>query len=91
MKPMHRVIPSYWLWKKWGQGLNGLIGSFMYDLVATAPHQPNTGEILIGNSFGMFLGGKGANQAIAATRAGAKVNMVGSLGEDVFGDQLLAK
>ncbi|MDP6033975.1 MAG: PfkB family carbohydrate kinase [Candidatus Marinimicrobia bacterium] len=47
--------------------------------------------MLIGNSFGMFLGGKGANQAIAASRAGVKVNMVGRLGEDVFVDQLLAK
>ena len=68
-----------------------VVGSFMYDLVATVPRRPKTGETLVGNTFGMFLGGKGANQAIAASRAGAKINMVGSLGEDVFGDQLLAK
>jgi len=63
----------------------------MISLLQPPSTQSNTGEMLIGNSFGMFLGGKGANQAIAASRAGAKINMVGSLGEDVFGDQLLAK
>jgi ribokinase len=39
----------------------------------------------------MFLGGKGANQAIAASRAGASVTMVGRLGNDLFGDQFLEK
>ncbi|MBC8344663.1 MAG: ribokinase [Candidatus Marinimicrobia bacterium] len=68
-----------------------VVGSFMYDLVATAPRRPKTGETLVGDSFGMFLGGKGANQAIAASRAGATVSMVGRLGNDVFGDQFLEK
>jgi len=68
-----------------------VVGSFMYDLVATAPRRPKTGETLIGDSFGMFLGGKGANQAIAASRAGASVTMVGRLGNDLFGDQFLGK
>jgi ribokinase len=68
-----------------------VVGSFMYDLVATAPRRPKTGETLIGDSFGMFLGGKGANQAIAASRVGASVTMVGRLGNDLFGDQFLEK
>ena len=68
-----------------------VVGSFMYDLVATAPRRPKTGETLISDSFGMFLGGKGANQAIAASRAGAIVSMVGRLGNDLFGDQFLEK
>ena len=68
-----------------------VVGSFMYDLVATAPRRPKTGETLIGDSFGMFLGGKGANQAIAASRTGASVTMVGRLGNDFFGDQFLEK
>ena len=68
-----------------------VVGSFMYDLVATAPRRPKTGETLIGDSFGTFLGGKGANQAIAASRAGAIVSMVGRLGNDLFGDQFLEK
>ena len=68
-----------------------VVGSFMYDLVATAPRRPKTGETLIGDSFGMFLGGKGSNQAIAASRTGASVTMVGRLGNDLFGDQFLEK
>ena len=68
-----------------------VVGSFMYDLVATAPRRPKTGETLVGNTFGMFLGGKGANQAIAASRAGAKVKMIGRLGNDLFGNQFLEK
>ena len=68
-----------------------VVGSFMYDLVATASRRPKTGETLIGDSFGMFLGGKGANQAIAASRTGASVTMVGRLGNDLFGDQFLEK
>tara|TARA_B100000749_G_scaffold184214_1_gene142404 strand:- start:91 stop:978 length:888 start_codon:yes stop_codon:yes gene_type:complete len=63
----------------------------MYDLVATVPRRPKTGETLVGNTFGMFLGGKGANQAIAASRAGSKVTMVGRLGNDFFGKQFLEK
>jgi ribokinase len=68
-----------------------VVGSFMYDLVATVPRRPKTGETLVGNTFGMFLGGKGANQAIAASRAGSKVTMVGRLGNDSFGKQFLEK
>jgi len=68
-----------------------VVGSFMYDLVATVPRRPKTGETLVGNTFGMFLGGKGANQAIAASRAGSKVTMVGRLGNDFFGKQFLEK
>tara|TARA_B100001971_G_scaffold35208_3_gene30267 strand:- start:315 stop:1229 length:915 start_codon:yes stop_codon:yes gene_type:complete len=68
-----------------------VVGSFMYDLVAKAPRRPKTGETLIGNSFGMFFGGKGANQAIAASRLAASVTMVGRLGTDLFGNQFLEK
>jgi len=68
-----------------------VVGSFMYDLVATASRRPKTGETLIGDSFGMFLGGKGANQAIAASRTGASVTMVGRLGNDLFGNRFLEK
>ena len=68
-----------------------VVGSFMYDLVATVPRRPRAGETLVGDSFGMFLGGKGANQAIAASRAGATVTMIGRLGNDLFGKQFLEK
>ena len=62
-----------------------VIGSFMMDLVIKAERRPQRGETLIGQSFGMFPGGKGFNQAVAAARLGATVHMVGKLGEDDFG------
>ncbi len=68
-----------------------VVGSFMFDLVARAPRRPKTGETIIGDSFGMFIGGKGANQAIAASRLNTLVCMVGRLGDDLFGNQFLDK
>ena len=68
-----------------------VVGSFMFDLVARAPRRPKTGETLIGDSFGMFIGGKGANQAIAASRLNTLVCMVCRLCDDVFGNQFLDK
>jgi ribokinase len=49
------------------------------------------GETLLADDFGMFLGGKGFNQAVAARRLGADVAMVGRLGRDPFGDMFMAK
>jgi ribokinase len=66
-----------------------VIGSFMMDLVIKAERRPKRGETLIGQSFGMFPGGKGFNQAVAAIRLGAHVHMVGKLGEDDFGERFL--
>lgn len=62
-----------------------VIGSFMTDLVVTSNKFAQEGETLIGNTFGQFTGGKGANQAVAAARLGAPVEMVGELGNDSFG------
>jgi ribokinase len=62
-----------------------VVGSFMMDLVVRAPRRPEIGETLVGESFEMFLGGKGFNQAIAAARAGARTAMVGRVGGDDFG------
>lgn len=67
-----------------------VIGSFMMDLVVRTPRAPKEGETIIGTSFNRFPGGKGANQAVAAARLGARVTMAGKLGQDVFGDQMLA-
>jgi len=66
-----------------------VVGSFMMDLVVKAERRPKTGETLVGESFGMFIGGKGNNQAIAAARFGSQVHMVGKLGQDSFADQFL--
>ena len=63
-----------------------VVGSFNMDLVIKTERRPQRGETLIGEEFGMFIGGKGANQAIAASRLGADVTMIGRLGADLFGD-----
>lgn len=62
----------------------------MMDLVVRTPRAPKKGETVIGASFQRFPGGKGANQAVAAARLGAKVTMAGKVGQDVFGDQMVA-
>lgn len=61
-----------------------VLASFMMDLVAHAPRRPRSGESLFGTEFGMFVGGKGNNQAIAAARGGAEVRILGRLGNDLF-------
>ena len=66
-----------------------VVGSFMMDLVVKAERRPRVGETLVGEEFGMFLGGKGTNQAIAAARLGAEVHMIGRLGQDQFGDIII--
>ena len=67
-----------------------VVGSFMMDLVARTPTLPKPGETVIGESFAMFLGGKGFNQAVAAARSGGDVAMVGRVGDDDFGQRFLA-
>lgn len=66
-----------------------VLGSFMKDLVATAARRPRTGETLHGISFAEFLGGKGVNQAVAAARMGARTAMVGTVGDDRYGEEFL--
>jgi len=65
-----------------------VVGSINMDLVATAPHIPAGGETILGTDFQMHPGGKGANQAVAAARAGGSVQMIGQLGSDDIGKQL---
>jgi ribokinase len=64
-----------------------VIGSANLDLVAFADRLPQPGETLLG-SFHSFEGGKGGNQAVAASRAGGKVAFLGRIGLDVFGARL---
>lgn len=66
-----------------------VVGSINMDLVANTPRIPLAGETLIGTGFTTTPGGKGANQAVAIARLGYPVEMVGAVGEDVFGDALL--
>jgi ribokinase len=65
-------------------------GSINMDVVATAERHPRIGETVAGTSVDFFPGGKGANQAVAAAKLGARTRLVGRLGKDVFGEQLRA-
>ena len=60
-------------------------GSSNTDLVIQCPRLPGPGESLAGGEFARYAGGKGANQAVAAARAGAKVSFIGAHGDDEFG------
>ncbi|SCL52548.1 ribokinase [Micromonospora citrea] len=68
-----------------------VVGSANMDLVGTAPALPRPGETLLGAGFVMVPGGKGANQAIAAARAGASCAFLGAIGSDAFGVTLRAR
>ncbi|MCR5741582.1 MAG: ribokinase [Gammaproteobacteria bacterium] len=66
-----------------------VVGSFVTDLVATCDKMPENGETIKGNSFNIYPGGKGANQAVAACKMGSIVNMSGMVGLDEFGDNFI--
>ena len=65
-----------------------VFGSINMDLVVYSEAKPNDGETVIGNSFETFLGGKGSNQAVAASKLGANVSFVGKVGSDLYGQKL---
>ncbi len=73
-----------------------ILGSLNMDLIVRAPRLPAPGETLLGGEFVTLPGGKGANQAVAAARAcgrggaGGKVRMIGAVGDDEFGRQMLS-
>src|SRR3989449_5159274 len=66
------------------------VGSSNMDLISRVPHLPRLGETIVGHSFHMGYGGKGANQAVMAAKLRAQVTLVTKLGRDVFGEGLLA-
>lgn len=67
-----------------------VVGSANLDLVARTPRLPKPGETVTGSNYFEFCGGKGANQAIAASRAGARTAFIGALGNDHAGETLRA-
>lgn len=69
-------------------GIITVIGSMNMDLVVRTPRIPLAGETLAGSEFHTIPGGKGANQAVAAARAGAQTFLVGCVGRDAFGQEL---
>jgi ribokinase len=66
-----------------------VVGSINMDMVVTTQKLPSLGETLIGSGFSTQPGGKGANQAVAVAKLGGKVSMVGCVGEDAFGRELI--
>ena len=67
-----------------------VVGSFVMDVIATTGRVPGPGQTVYGKSFHTAPGGKGANQALQCARLGARVTMVGCVGDDLFGQELLA-
>ena len=67
-----------------------VVGSINMDLVVGTERFPKQGETVLGNLHTTVPGGKGANQAVAASRLGGKVAMIGAVGTDPFGDELAA-
>ena len=61
-----------------------VFGSINVDLVAPVPHLPQPGETVLGGDYALLPGGKGANQALAARRAGSEVVLAGAIGRDAF-------
>lgn len=66
-----------------------VIGSCNMDVTVLSDKRPNPGETVIGKGLHITHGGKGANQAVAASRAGAEVTMVGCIGNDAYGQMVL--
>jgi len=66
-----------------------VVGSLNADLVVRAPRFPQPGETISGEDLKIIPGGKGANQSVAAARQGASVAMVGRVGNDSFGPELI--
>lgn len=66
-----------------------VLGSTNLDLIGTVSRIPRPGETVPGDRFSMAAGGKGANQALAARRAGAEVRMFAAAGSDNFADEAL--
>lgn len=66
-----------------------VLGSSNMDMVVKSSRLPKPGETILGGTFLMNPGGKGANQAIAVARLGGKVRFISKIGNDIFGKQLL--
>ncbi|MEJ5200280.1 MAG: ribokinase, partial [Anaerolineae bacterium] len=64
-----------------------VVGSSNTDMVVKTAHLPKPGETVVGGTFVMAAGGKGANQAVAAARLGGKTTFIAKVGDDLFGKQ----
>jgi len=69
---------------------SAVVGSINMDIILSAQHLPEVGENVLGSDYSYAFGGKGANQATALARLGAKVKMIGKVADDANGQSLLA-
>lgn len=67
-----------------------VVGSSNTDLIIKVPEIPRPGETLLGGEFRTFPGGKGANQAVAAARAGGDVIFIAAVGDDAYGNEAIS-
>lgn len=68
-----------------------VVGAINVDLVVVAPRLPGPGETVVGGGLQTYGGGKGANAAVAAARAGARVRLIGAVGDDATGTAAVAE
>jgi ribokinase len=68
-----------------------IIGSSNMDLIIYSEKLPRSGETITGGKYEQHLGGKGANQAVASTRAGSKTYFIAKIGKDDFGNRMISK
>jgi ribokinase len=66
-----------------------VVGSSNTDLIIRVSEIPRPGETMLGGEFNTFPGGKGANQAVAAARAGGDVIFIASVGDDAYGEEAI--
>lgn len=66
-----------------------VVGSFVKDLIVSTDRFPDKGETVLGKTFHTASGGKGANQAVQAARMGAEVTIVGKVGDDAYGKEMI--
>src|SRR5512137_3042653 len=67
-----------------------VVGSSNTDMIIKVQHIPKPGETILGGEFASAAGGKGANQAVGAARAGGDVTFIARVGQDMFGDKAVA-
>jgi ribokinase len=66
-----------------------VVGSSNTDMIIKVAHLPKPGETILGGEFTKSAGGKGANQAVAAARAGGQVTFIAKVGDDIFGESAI--
>jgi ribokinase len=66
-----------------------VVGSSNTDMIVKVPRIPKPGETILGGKFSTAAGGKGANQAVAAARAGGDITLIACVGDDMFGELAL--